>query len=283
MKKRAHLLGSLAALLTLRTALAWGPEGHAIVADIAQSHLTPAAAAQVTRLLALEGHTRLDEVSSWADEVRLYRRDTGPWHYVDIPLLALAYDADRDCSEGACVVVKLVAFQTTLANPKASPQDRLEALKWVVHLVGDIHQPLHAEDHDGDKGGNDVRLTYFGKRTNLHALWDGGILEHALDLQLGPHYTFDHEAVEKDSQAIDDSVFHKTALEEWEAKPFDHVVIGWAEQSHSLARETAYGALPLNRRGPWSNAYQDEAWPVVKGQLAAAGRDLAVVLNGALQ
>ena len=127
-------------------AKAWGPEGHAIVADIAEAHLTPAAATQVSNLLSLDGHHRLDEVASWADEIRPQRRDTASWHFVDIPLAAPNYDATRDCANGNCVVAKIVDFTVVLANPTADQHARLEALKWVVHFVGDIHQPMHAEE-----------------------------------------------------------------------------------------------------------------------------------------
>lgn len=276
---------SLAAALTSIGARAWGPEGHAIIADIAEAHLTPAARAQVAQLLALENHDHLDQVSSWADEVRSQRRETAPWHYVDIPLDAGGYDHARDCPGGNCVVAKLVDFEKVLADRSAAPQDRLEALKWVVHFVGDIHQPLHAEDH-GDKGGNDVHLAYFGKETNLHAVWDSGIIEHALDMHLGPNYSFDHESVRLAARKLD-----MVSREEFDVRfksdpatwPLDKVVIGWANDAHEDARTIAYADLPRDLSGDWSAAYQEKVWPVVQFQLGMAGVRLAMVLNGALR
>src|SRR4051794_33270928 len=181
---------------------AWGPEGHAIVADIAEAHLTPAAAAQVTRLLALEDRQHLDHVASWADGIRASHRETAPWHFVDIPLDAVNYDPARDCAGGNCVVSKISQFTAVLANGSAVDADRLNALKWVVHFVGDIHQPLHAEDHD-DRGGNDVRLTYFSKSTNLHSIWDGGIIEQATGLRVGPSFSIDYAAVSAVARTLD--------------------------------------------------------------------------------
>jgi len=106
-------------------AFAWGPEGHAIIADIAEAHLTTAAQLQVTQLLALEKHNHLDQVSSWPDEVRAQRREAAPWHFVDIPLDATSYDAARDCGGGNYAVAKIVDFEKILANKSASPQERI--------------------------------------------------------------------------------------------------------------------------------------------------------------
>jgi hypothetical protein len=274
------------ALLIPGHAEAWGPEGHAIVADIAEPHLAPGPAAQISKLLALEGHQHLDEVSSWADEIRSQRRDTASWHFVDIPLAASSYDPNRDCAGGNCVVSKIVDFTAILSNPSAAPDDRLEALKWVVHFVGDIHQPLHAEDDNHDRGGNDVKLTYFGKSTNLHAIWDGAIIEHATGLQLGPHFTFDHAAVATEAQKLDAAI-SPSQRQQWASTGLmtnlQPTVVAWAMEAHGAAQTVAYPDLPTDRTGDWSTAYQAQAWPVVQVQLEKAGVRLAEVLNEALR
>jgi hypothetical protein len=182
------------------------------------------------------------------------------------------------------VVQQLTTFVMVLGAGRASPDERLEALKWIVHLVGDIHQPLHTADHD-DKGGNMVGLSFFGKHTNLHAVWDGGIIEHALELHLGPDYSFDHEAVAADARKLDAEITpaDRAAWAE-PAKPNLLVpsVINWANESHALARSVAYADLPAELGDDWSGAYQTETWPVVEGQLERAGVRLADVLNKAL-
>src|SRR5437763_7905713 len=122
---------------------AWGPEGHAIIAEIAELRLEPLVRSQVVQLLRLEGLRHLDQVASWPDAVRPSRPETAPWHFVDIPLTAPAYDAARDCVGGNCVVFQIQRFASILGDRTALPQARLEALKFLVHFAGDIHQPLH--------------------------------------------------------------------------------------------------------------------------------------------
>jgi hypothetical protein len=160
----------------------------------------------------------------------------------------------------------------------------MEALKWVVHFVGDIHQPLHAED-DGDSVGNDVRLTYFGKPTNLHAIWDGGIIEHATGLKVGPKLSIEHQAVASVAANLDNAIT-PAQRQDWASAGslanFQPVVVTWAEASHELARTVAYHDLPAQRTGDWLATYQARAWPVAKIQLQRAGLRLAELLNEAL-
>ncbi len=265
-------------------ALAWGPEGHAIVADIATLHLTPRTLAQVRKLLALEGHRSLDQVASWPDEIRRDQPETGPWHYVDIPLAATQYSPRRDCRHGDCVVSRIPHFAKILGNRAATPKQRLRALKFLVHFVGDIHQPLHTEDHH-DKGGNEVPVIYFGHRTSLHAIWDSAILEQALHLHTGPDYSFDHALVWKSARRLNRQI-GAAERARWAppmlARHLLQSTVQWAEQSHALARQVAYPALPAHPVYGWSDTYQAKAWPVVERQLERAGIRLAAVLNGEL-
>lgn len=275
----ACLLGLAAPL-----AMSWGPEGHAIVADIAQAHLSPAASTEVASLLKLEGFDRLDQISSWADGNRNEFPHTGSWHYVDIPLKADGYDAARDCVQGNCVVSKIDEYVHVLADKAATPQARLLALKWVVHLVGDVHQPLHAEDND-DKGGNTVQTQFFGKGTNLHAMWDGGIIRHALDLQPGPNYTFDHAAVQADAMTLDAAITPAQRVNWATPNLLPQIVdasIVWADESHTLARNVAYVDIDKPSGEAWSQRYQKKAWPVIQARLEQGGVRLAEVLNEAL-
>jgi hypothetical protein len=275
-----------AALLTAAAplAMAWGPQGHAIVADIAQAHLTPAATAQVSALLKLDGDDRLDQIASWADDNRKQFPKTGVWHYVDIPLDEPSYVAARDCHDGECVVAKIDEFAKVLADHSAAPQDRLLALKWLVHFVGDEHQPLHAEDH-ADKGGNDVQEIYFGKGTNLHRIWDSGIIEQQLGLPLGPNYSIDRAQVAAAASKLDAAITpaQRAAWAPAGLLPhLDTASIAWANESHKLAREVAYADLPKHPNDDWSAAYQAKAWPVVQTRLQQAGVRLAAILNEAL-
>jgi len=162
--------------------MAWGSEGHQVIALIAQSQLTPKARGEVDRLLKLEPGATLDSVSTWADEHR--NPSTAPWHYVNFPRETCVYEQARDCPDGKCVVgaierqSKILAFATT-------DEERLAALKFLVHFVGDVHQPLHAGYLD-DKGGNTYQLQAFMRGTNLHALWDTVIIRsfNAMSIRL---------------------------------------------------------------------------------------------------
>jgi hypothetical protein len=276
---------ALGVILGGAPARAWGPEGHAIVAEIAEARLTDAARAQVVQLLSQEGHQHLDEVSSWADDYRQTHRETAPWHFVDIPLSASGYDPSRDCAGDACVVAQIQHFAAVLADKTAAPGDRLMALKFVVHFVGDIHQPLHDEDN-GDKGGNNIHLTYFGKSTNLHAVWDGGVIEQALGVKLGPDFAPNLTATQQEATVLNGNV-SPTQAASWApsglTSQLDSATVQWANDSHALAK-TAYQDLPAAPRPHgWEQTYQGETWPIIQDQFTRAGVRLAELLNEELQ
>jgi len=282
-------------LMASGSALAWGGNGHAIVADIAQDRLTPTAAAQSRALLALEGHQTLDQVASWPDEIGNKPASEGGmpetlrWHYVNIDLDSPAYDAARDCATGNCVAVKLPEMIRTLADTSAPQAKRLIALKWVVHQVGDLHQPLHTTDRNHDKGGNEVKVSYFGEthkgHLNLHSVWDTLILEHETGLRTGPHYSIDLDKARAEAEKLNASIT-PAEVASWSASGLpadaDQVVQGWVNESHGLAQKIVYGDLPTSGDNALGNAYEKDAWPVVRTRLEQAGVRLADVLNAAL-
>lgn len=153
-----------------------------MIASLAEQHLTPQAQKEVQRLLALEQGTTLSSLATWADENR--SRQTAAWHYVNLPQGQGHGDCNyvkaRDCPDGNCVVEALTA-QVGILKSNAPDAQRLTALKYVVHLVADVHQPLHA-GYASDKGGNTYQVQAFGKDagkgTNLHALWDSGLINN---------------------------------------------------------------------------------------------------------
>jgi hypothetical protein len=168
------------------------------VAELAQRKLTPHASAQVSELLKNEPDPTLAGVAYWADALRGSSPErfkaTSRWHYVNMPQRTCAYAAARDCPDGACVVAAIEA-QRRLLRDSSQPIDvRRDALKFLVHLVGDVHQPLHASNRP-DKGGNDFQIAlrtgiapeeYARERykagimsTNLHAVWDHYVLGSA--------------------------------------------------------------------------------------------------------
>ena len=151
----------------------WGTDGHQVIATLAEQQLTLAARKEINRLLALEPGQTLASISTWADEHR--NPQTAPWHYVNLPRGTCTYEAARDCPDGKCVV-EAINRQADVLTSNAADQARLTALKYLVHLVADIHQPLHAGYKD-DRGGNTYQLQAFMRGTNLHAFWDTGLIK----------------------------------------------------------------------------------------------------------
>lgn len=152
---------------------AWGFEGHQVVALIADKQLTPAARAEVNRLLALDPGETLTSISTWADEHR--SPQTGAWHYVNFPRGDCNYVPERDCPDGQFVVGAIEKGAQMLGS-NAPDEKRLTALKYLVHFVGDVHQPLHAGYQD-DRGCKTYQLQAFMRGSNLHAVWDSGLIK----------------------------------------------------------------------------------------------------------
>jgi hypothetical protein len=252
---------------------AWGPKGHAIVADIASSRLTPTTRKNLQLLL---GADSLASIASWADTVRKERDESYDWHFVDIPKDAAGFSEERDCfrpqdkhkgtqtDHHNCAVDRIEIFQKVLGDRNASRNDRLEALKWVVHFVGDLHQPLHAieEAH----GGNDIKLPVFGSRKcgdydcNLHWTWDELLIQHAgLEEQ---------EYVRRLNQLIEQKHLEKQAG----GTPAD-----WANESHIQARRLLDPVPSIV-----DEAYYQANIELVNEKLALAGLRLATLLNNTL-
>jgi hypothetical protein len=117
----------------------------------------------------------------WADEVRGRESTYDRWttaHYVNLPRGATEFDIERDCANTLCVVEGIMESRETLAATDQVNRERLDALRFLSHFIGDIHQPMHAGYAD-DRGGNDTDITLFGRKTNMHAAWDYGLIEHA--------------------------------------------------------------------------------------------------------
>jgi nuclease S1 len=170
-----RLLFALAALTVASPAFAWGPQAHRVITIVANERLTPAARAGVKELLN-EGDTLVD-VASWADNAGY---DVFPgsasWHYVNVPISARNYE-ERYCARGDCVVEKIKHFRKVLANRNSPRRERQHALLFLVHFVGDIHQPLHVGDNR-DRGGNQTQIQFLDRGTNLHRLWDSDLIRH---------------------------------------------------------------------------------------------------------
>ncbi len=272
--------------LPVRT-FAWGKTGHTIVIHIAMKLLTPQAKNQVNRIMSLHSET-LEGIAVWADGIRGSRSNPGPrvetprWHFVDIPLNE-QYDAQRDCVEspnGSCAISAIVAFQDVLSGLKKGYYNdafnRYEALKFIAHFVGDVHQPLHCVD-DNDAGGNLKPVNWFGNDSlNLHHVWDDDILEKNMG--------------QRNADAYADFLYLSlTQAEKNLANPQTSqqpTVVGrdeietWAKEAHSIARH-AYSDIGQKTNNhyhlgqPYYAAHKNE----VTAQLKFAAIHLARILN----
>ncbi len=234
-------------------AFAWGAQGHTVVASLAWQALQPKARQEVSRLLALEPGQTLESVATWADEHR--SAATGVWHYLNFPRGTCSYEPLRDCPDGQCVVAAIARQQAVLAS-HASDGTRLKALKYLVHLVADVHQPLHAGYAD-DRGGNQFQLRAFMRASNLHALWDSGLL-HQMEL---------------DNTAL-------VALLQGLAPVADGSDLNVVHMAQESCRVVALA--DFYPQGGLSDAYVQRFTPVVQQRLALAGARLAAMLNATL-
>ena len=233
---------------------AWGGEGHQVVAALAQTQLSAPTQAYVHRLLSLEPGATMVSLSTWADEHRM--PVTSPWHYVNFPRNSCIYDAKRDCPNGQCVVAAIDQQLSILAS-KASDERKLKALAYLIHFVADVHQPLHAGYLD-DKGGNAYQLQAFMRGSNLHALWDTGLIKH----------------LNQDTASLALSLAH-TPLD---AIADDLNAAHAAQESCRIVGSP--GFYPQRRVG---SEYIDKFTPVAKQRLALAAARLARMLNQTLR
>ena len=253
-----------ALLLAAPAAHAWGPQGHRLVAALAWDEMSPDARAEATRLLALDPGATLPGIANWADELRgsdpVLGRQSARWHYVNIGEDDCQFHAASACPDGDCVVGAIETQAAVLADHARSDAERLQALKFVVHFVGDVHQPLHA-GYGHDKGGNTAQVALDGKGSNLHRLWDSGLLNTA---------RYDDDTYQARLRMLPLVIADHPALPPPAAR--------WAEQSCSIAvSEGFYPARPRIDDG-----YVEQWLPVAEEQLRRAGIELARLLDAAL-
>ncbi len=257
-------------ILLILPALAWpwGRYGHEVVSYLAMQDLTEEARAGVQALL---GDENLARIGSWADEVRSDRPETGPLHFVNGPVDALMpREQDFNLAQGN-VYSAILGFAPRVVDADLSDRERREALKFLVHFVGDLHQPLHAGFAE-DRGGNSIPVLYRGEWLNLHRYWDIEILD--------PHRErFDAAGL----AAILHHRFSDAERAEWAAE-FDVRV--WVVEARAYLFN---GLYPMPRsdhgadeEGPTmvlDESYREVWLPVAERQLARAGARLAAGLN----
>jgi len=291
---------------------AWGCRGHETVAALAEKHLTPQAKQVLFALLTANpidpqlkrfcGQRGLDpfvDSSTWADDERGQDPATAPWHFIDIPLSATQRSAQAFCGAGGCVT-QAIADQLAILKDKNAPgAKRAAALRFVIHFVGDLHQPLHGSTNS-DRGGNCVPVKYFTRNPHLR---NNSYVPNL-------HHVWDTEIPESEMLGADPAEFADTldaafegSFAAWQQGGMQ--LDAWAWESHDHAAETAYGAfnkpilvepdVPVSACTDDNNiaqrmlhkhlvigpAYRDQAASVVVERLAQAGIRLAMILNDA--
>jgi hypothetical protein len=314
----SHVICSILLLVAVvglaPSAWGWGCKGHQVVALIAEKHLNPHAQVMLAEILNASpimadlprfcGDSDLDafaDSSTWADDERSIQPETAGWHFLDIPRGAHKGDITKYCPPSSGCVTSAISDQlSVLRNPSASTQARAEALRFVIHFIGDLHQPLHVTTND-DRGGNCVPVAFFDRapeetnpskedyRPNLHGIWDTDIIEH-----------FAHGRTARQIADELDSKF-KAQIPSWESQRID--LESWAWESHQVAEDTVYGDLPskvaietprpvntcadddhistrmLKLHEQLGDDYQKTTEGVIQERLTRAGVRLAAVLN----
>ncbi|MGY3089317.1 hypothetical protein ACVWYF_002357 [Hymenobacter sp. UYAg731] len=262
-KKSVALLALLCAPFSL---LAWGVVGHRAVAKIAENHLSASARREVARML---GHETMPLVSTWADELRAdpQFRDTAPWHYLNVAtgldfaafVKQLNDPATLAPAAPTNAYTALLQARRDLKDPQKTAAEKLVALKFVIHLVGDVHQPLHV-GHAEDKGGNSIMVNWRAKEdTNLHSVWDTALVEY-------PGFTYSEMATAYD---------HATPaqIKQWQKDD----MTTWLFESYQLCTPIYASAATPPTKFDWH--FYPTFGPTVEQQVLKAGIRLAGVLN----
>jgi nuclease S1 len=280
---RRWLPCSAACLFFSSPLLAWGTAGHHIVAIIAEARLSETARFKIRRIL-MDGKYSLADISTCADAIRDARTadyqtclslagpitvNTAPWHYIDIPVPKAERPLSMYCPDGNCVVAALERYRDILRSSQDDAQRRA-ALLFVVHFMGDIHQPLHCAERACDRGGNSEHVN--GGKT-LHQIWDSNLVDKAM-ANVRP----------ADLSSLIDS----TKAARWADASIED--IAW--ESHALAVKRVYRGVPFEDfcRDPkatfpaarLSAKYEKAGARIVRQQLMKAGVRLAALLNSAL-
>jgi nuclease S1 len=236
-------------------AMAWGRTGHAVIGDIAEVQLTPVALAQARQLLALDGAQHLSDVASWADHVR--NTPGSPKHGVRLHFGGPV--TPDNCHSHFCVIGGINYYESVLANTSQSAQQREVALKYVVHLVGDVHQPLHCVVEAYSR----TPVIFEGKEQTLHQVWDAGIIsEHG-----GDPAQIAHELLNSNLKVYTGGT------------PTD-----WAVESRDVAQKEIFADVVGASQTVYTLPpdYSKRHWPLAAQRLLQAGDRLAILLNKAL-
>lgn len=238
-------------------AMAWGKKGHATIAAIAEARLSPAARSQIQRILAADETDSMASVASWADEPAVKDRPDRPMHTVRMSMDAQPYSDELDCKM-RCAVKGINDAIMVLSNSTSSLESQIVALKDLIHLVGDIHQPLHTVSNIGGQS-----VIFKGESTTLHTVWDNLIIR----------------SQGKSTKQLAKSLSIDLDLAKIEPSSPAH----WAVEGRDIAMAEIYSEIvPTRKSAPatiLSDDYAERKWPIVEMRLQQAGVRLAATLD----
>ena len=247
--------------IPVQEGLAWGPAGHRIVGHIAEMNLDP----QVLNTIRKEFNiNHLANVANWADAIKGSDRKPDVLHYTNIAVGHRTYNQKRDCPRKRCVTEKIKEYEGILNDPGSSRKTRKEAFKFLVHLVADVHQPMHL-GYKKDRGGNDIAVFFGNKPTNLHRVWDHDLifLKGKTQLQF--------------ASQLNRSITLENKKEWVGGTPDD-----WSNESRALVLDYGY-RLQFSKGRELSQNYIREGRVMVEERLQRAGIRLAETLNRLLK
>jgi len=278
-----RLLILAAALLAASPAAAWWEYGHYTVARIAEMNVKPATRAEIRRLIARSAELdtpecpvrNIEDAAYWPDCVRKMKERFSysfPWHYQNVNICK-PFDQASACRDGNCVSAQIERNAKLLADKTLPVRERMMALAFLAHFVGDLHMPLHAGDR-GDKGGNDLPVSYglIAGRTNLHSAWDGYIAERGISTPEGGAEGLLADLDAGQRAAMSGGTVTDWARESWQAS-HDH--------AYATALGDPCGPVPAERP-VIDEATTQRLIPVVRTQITRGGLRLARLLDEAL-
>ena len=258
-----RILTVCCALLTYSTAtLAWGPEGHSTIGTLALIQLQEDSRRELAEFVDLQDEQAMVDACNWPDVIRETEEGvaTSPQHYINIPRGEFDYLQSRDCPDGLCATEAIKRYAAELADREAGNEQRWQAFAWLCHVVGDLHQPLHAGFAD-DRGGNNFEIVFKGEQMNLHGFWDSELIHQ-------------YAANRYSLLGILGQSMTTPESSDWS----ENTVDDWTNESHQLAKHRAY---PEDTE--IDDAFEQQCWDMTQQRMNQAGSRLAWILNTVLK
>lgn len=288
MHTASSFVSFVAIVSVLPHASAWGTLGHETVAYIAQNFVASSTASWCQSILADTSSSYLANYATWADSYRYTSagKFSAPFHFIDAndsPPSSCSVNYDRDCGATGCVVSAIQNYTQRVQDGRLSQAHQQEALKFIIHFLGDVTQPLH--DEALEVGGNDIAVTFDGVQTNLHHIWDTDMLMHLRGLPTtGTPALSDAQSWANDLTNEINSGMYSSAKDSWlsssDISDSQSSGVAWATDANSQVCSTVLkGGEASVENHELNGSYYQAAYPVFQEQIAKAGYRLAAWLD----